>query len=199
MKEKIILIGGGGHCRACIDVIEQEGKYDIVGILDTSKRVGKKIMNYEIIGIDQDIPKFKNNVSNFFITIGQIKSPQKRIILYETIKKVSGKLPVIVSPLAYVANSAKIGEGTIVMHHSLVNASAYIGKNCIINSKALIEHDAMIGDHCHISTASVINGDVKVGEKTFFGSGAISLHGARVPPNSFIKANTLFLSKPIED
>jgi len=33
MKEKIILIGGGGHCKSCIDVIEQEGRFIIAGIV----------------------------------------------------------------------------------------------------------------------------------------------------------------------
>jgi hypothetical protein len=30
----IFLIGGGRHCKSCIDVIEQEGLFDIAGILD---------------------------------------------------------------------------------------------------------------------------------------------------------------------
>ena len=29
MNPKLILIGGGGHCAACIDVIEQENKFEI--------------------------------------------------------------------------------------------------------------------------------------------------------------------------
>ncbi len=34
MKEKIVLIGGGGHCRSAIDVIELTNKYEIIGIVD---------------------------------------------------------------------------------------------------------------------------------------------------------------------
>lgn len=33
-----------------------------------------------------------------------------------------GKLPVIISPLAYVSKHAGIEEGTIVMHYALENA-----------------------------------------------------------------------------
>ena len=33
-KPEILLIGGGGHCHSVIDVIEQEGKYKIAGIID---------------------------------------------------------------------------------------------------------------------------------------------------------------------
>jgi FlaA1/EpsC-like NDP-sugar epimerase len=36
-KEKIILIGGGGHAHSVIDVIEQENKYEIVGIIDVEE------------------------------------------------------------------------------------------------------------------------------------------------------------------
>ena len=37
-KEKLILVGGGGHCKACIDVIEEQGKFEILGILDLKDR-----------------------------------------------------------------------------------------------------------------------------------------------------------------
>lgn len=37
----LILIGGGGHCKAVIDVAETAG-YTILGILDIPEKVGKK-------------------------------------------------------------------------------------------------------------------------------------------------------------
>ena len=49
MKEKIILIGGGGHCHSVIDVIEQEDKYEIIGIVDKKEVIGKDILGYKII------------------------------------------------------------------------------------------------------------------------------------------------------
>ncbi|MCK4829405.1 acetyltransferase, partial [bacterium] len=173
MNPDIILVGGGGHCKSCIDVIEQAGTFQIAGIVDVPGKLRQKILGYEIIAIDDDLPQLVNEYENFLITIGQIKSPIKRISLFEKTKKLGGKFPVIISPLAYVSKHAKIEEGTIVMHHTLVNAGATIGKNCIINTRALIEHDACIGDHCHIATASVINGGAKIGQGTFFGSNAV--------------------------
>ncbi|MGJ0342804.1 acetyltransferase, partial [Aliarcobacter cryaerophilus] len=46
MKEKIVLIGGGGHCHSVIDVIEQTNKYEIIGIVDTKENIGKKVLDY---------------------------------------------------------------------------------------------------------------------------------------------------------
>ena len=89
------------------------------------------------------------------------------------------KLPVIISPYAYVSPYAQIGCGTIVMHNAIINADARVGDNCIINSRALIEHDVVIGNHCHISTGAVVNGAVEVGDNTFIGSGASSCSGGQ--------------------
>jgi len=43
MKSELILVGGGGHCKSCIDVIERQGKYRIAGIIRPRfKRNGKR-------------------------------------------------------------------------------------------------------------------------------------------------------------
>ena len=186
MKEKIILIGGGGHCKSCIAVIEQEGKYRIAGIVDLPEKLHQKILDYEIIATDDDLPRLVNEYENFLITLGQIKSPGKRIRIFQTLKESGAKLPIIISPLAYVSKHAEIEEGTIVMHHALVNAGARIGSNCIINSKTLIEHDAVIGDYCHVATGAVINGGVKVGRGTFFGSNAVCKEYIEIGENAVI-------------
>jgi sugar O-acyltransferase (sialic acid O-acetyltransferase NeuD family) len=189
MKPKIILVGGGGHCRSCIDVIEQEGKYLIAGIIDVTENLHQKILGYDIIGTDLELPDLLKEYDQFLITIGQIKSAIKRRMLFERLKALNAKFPVIISPFAYVSRHAQIGEGTIVMHKAVVNAGARVGKNCIINTKALIEHDAQIGDHCHIATASVINGGVKVGSETFFGSNAVSREYIEIGEKSVIGCN----------
>jgi sugar O-acyltransferase (sialic acid O-acetyltransferase NeuD family) len=184
--QNLILIGGGGHCKSCIDVIEQQGKFQIAGIVDLPEKLHQKILGYEIIAIDDDLPRLVNEYENFLITLGQIKSPGKRIIIFQTLKESGAKSPVIISPLAYVSKHAEIGDGTIIMHHALINAGAKIGSNCIINSKALIEHDAIIGDHCHIATGATINGGVKIGPGTFFGSNAVCKEYIEIGKNAVI-------------
>ena len=190
-RPKIILIGGGGHCRSCIDVIETENIFDIFGILDLIENIGKKIFDYPIIGSDEDIPKFVQEKFNFLITLGHIKSNEARVRIFNLLKKMNAKMPVIISPYAYVSEHSQISEGTIIMHHALINANSIIGANCIINSKALIEHDCEIGDHCHVAPGAILNGNVKVGGGSFIGSGSVTIQGINIKENSFIRANSL--------
>lgn len=191
MKPKIVLIGGGGHCKSCIDVIEQEGRFEIAGIIDVKDKVSQNVLNYKVIGSDEDLIFLVKEYEYFLITIGQIKSSAKRIEKFNQLNALNAKMPVIISPRAYVSKYAAIGTGSIVLHNAVVNANATIGRNCIINTGAIIEHDAIIGDNCHISTGAIVNGGVKIEDGVFFGSGAVSKESIRIVKNSFIKANAL--------
>lgn len=179
MKQKnLILLGGGGHCKSVIDVAESAG-YSVLGIFDVSEDVGKNVLAYKVIGTDEDIPRYVDK-AEFVITVGFIKNPAVRIKLYDKVKEAGGKFATIIASTAHVSKYATLGEGTVVMHQAVVNAGARIGANCIINTFANIEHDAVVGNQCHISTGSKINGDCKVGERVFIGSQSVLANGIEV-------------------
>jgi len=179
-------VGAGGHARSCIDVIEHDGRFSIVGLLGLPHEVGTQVLGYPVLGTDDDLPGIVKKVGNALVTLGQIKTAEPRIRLFRQLEAVGCDLPVIISPRAHVSRHARLGAGTIVMHGALVNAGAEVGRNCIINSQALIEHDACIGDHCHISTAATVNGGVWVGEGSFVGSNTVVRQGVRIGANCLI-------------
>jgi len=191
MKPEIILVGGGGHCNSCIDVIEQENKFRIAGVVDEQKK-SAKVLGYPVLGGDKDLSDLRKNYEYALVTIGQIKTPEIRMKLYQQLIQMGFNLPVIISPRAYVSKHAVILDGSIVMHDVVINTQARIGSNCIINTKALIEHDSIIGNHCHVSTGAIINGDVAVGNGVFIGSNAVVRHSVQINDNFFIRASSLF-------
>ena len=169
----VVLLGGGGHCRSVIDVIEQAGLYSILGVLEKEGFSDSNLMGYPLLGSDQDLPAFIEQNCAVVITIGQIKTSEPREKLYRYAKEAGAEMPVVVSPRAYLSRHAKVDSGTTVMHEAIVNCSAEIGENCIINTRALVEHDAKIGSHTHIATGALINGGVQIGQRCFIGSGAV--------------------------
>jgi|SRR5665647_315819 len=191
--QPIILIGGGGHCISCIDVVEQTGLYQIIGILDLPEKLGLKVLNYSVIGTENELGKFLPECSDFLITVGQIKSSELREIIFHKVIKAGGRLPVIISPLSYVSTNARIDEGSVVMHHAMVNSGAFVGKGCILNTKSLIEHEAKIGNFCHISTAAVINGQTEVGDFCFIGSNTVVTNNIHIAANTIIAAGSQVL------
>lgn len=188
----LILIGGGGHCAACIDVIESQGKYRIQGILDSNDKIGTTLLGYPILDTDEAISKYIAKGCHFLITVGQIQSSGIRELLYIELLSLNAQLATVISPRAHVSRTAQIGKGVIVMHDALINAGAQVSDNCIINTKSLVEHDAFIGTHCHISTGAVVNGGAEVATGSFVGSNAVVVQGAITESKAFIKAGSCY-------
>lgn len=191
---QLILIGGGGHCKSCIEVIESTNQFEIIGILDILPKVGERILDYKIIGTDNDIRHFiQQGITHFFITLGQIKTQEIRKKTFDLLMVNKVQIPIIISSKAIVSSRTTIGKGTIIMHSAIVNADVKVGDNCIINTMANIEHEVIIGNNVHISTGAMINGQVVLGNDIFVGSNSVIKNNIAICDNVVIGAGSVVL------
>ena len=171
--QNIIIIGSGGHAVSCVDVILSTKKFKIKGYISDKPNLDlPKSINW--LGDDRYFKRIKKNQNIFigFANIGR-KNLDKRIKIYNKLKKIGCRFPIIISKHSYVSKNSKIGCGTIIMHNAVINANVEIGENCIINSNSLIEHDCSIGNHTHVSTEVIVNGNCKILEKSFLGTRSV--------------------------
>ena len=186
MKE-LILLGAGGHAKACLDVINTKKEYKVSFLVGKNNINDSKIFdNKKIISEITFNKKIKKNI---FIAIGQLKNGKNREQLFNYYKKKNFFFPTPVSSTAYVSKKAEIQEGTILMHNTTVNSNSKIGKNCIINTGSIIEHDVIIGDNVHIAPGAIILGGSIIKKNSFIGAGTV------IKQNSIISKNTVIGSK----
>ncbi len=185
----LVFIGGGGHCKSVIGIAEKCG-FDILGIIDRPSELGNKVLDYKVIGTDDDIVKFAYKAV-FHITVGFVKNAELRIKLFENVVKHNGKIVSIISPNACVSKYSEIRDGAAVMNFANVNAGAVIGRNVIINNFANVEHDVKIGEHTHVSTGAMINGDCKIGSRCFVGSQSVIANGINICDDVIIGAGAV--------
>lgn len=188
VKIPLILVGGGGHCKSVIDVAESAG-YTILGILDKPEEVGKQVLDYKVIGTDDDIPQYVDK-AEFLITVGQIKSAAIRKKVAERIRNAGGRLATIIAPDAYISKYASVGEGSIIMHRAFLNAEAVVGCNTIINTLTNLGHEVKVGDFCHLSTGVMVCGNVTIGDEVFIGSQSVVNQGVQVSSEVVIGSMT---------
>jgi len=197
-KKKIVLIGGGGHCKVVISILKKLDNFEIVGIVDNYKE-DSSISGIKITGTDNDLKDiYKNGTQYALITVGSVKDNTKRYKLFNMAKEIDFKFPVIISHEAVVDESVKIEEGSVIMPGSIINIDSFIGKNCIINTGSIIEHDCKIGNHCHLSPGVHISGAVNIGELSFIGIGATIIQGIKIGKNVTIGAGSVAI-KDIPD
>ena len=192
-KKKIVLIGGGGHCKVVVSILIKLDNFEIVGIVDNYK-AETLISRIKIMGTDDDLKDiYKNGIHYALITVGSTKDNTKRYRLFNMAKEIGYKFPIIISPEAIVDESVKIDGGTVIMPGSIINIDSSIGKNCIINTGAIIEHDCKMGDHCHIAPGVHISGAVNIGELSFIGIGVTIIQGIKIGKNVTIGAGSVVI------
>lgn len=192
--KSLVLIGNGGHCRSCIEVIETSKEFKIKGLISHPNNSIKTFMNYKVIGNDDNLDNCFAKGDQALICIGQISSAEKRVNIFYSLEKKGISMATIKSKFSIVSRYSSIGKGSAIMHNVTVNANAYIGVNCILNTNSLIEHDARVGNHCHISTGAIVNGAAEIGNECFIGSGAIIREGVKIGDKSIISSGQIVMA-----
>jgi len=199
MKERLIIIGGGGHAKVIIDAVLAGGKYEMYGIIDQKIEHWTEILGVRVIGPESTLTEiFKKGIKNAFIGVGSIGDCSARKTIYKKLKSVGFELPVIVHPKAVVARDVEFGEGTFVAASATINPGTKVGKNVIINTSSSIDHDCNIGDFVHIAPGAVLCGTVTVGEETHVGMGANIIQGVTIEKKCFITAGCLVKTDQID-
>lgn len=171
ISNRILLIGGGGHCKSVLDSLLEFNKFTEIGIIDIKENVGQKVLGVSVIGSDDDLPQlFAEGYKYAFVTVGSIGNPNLRIKLFNKIYKIGFKIPNIIDPSAVISRHVKMETGIYVGKNAVINAGCIIHKGSIINTGSVIEHDCVIGEFVHIAPGSVLCGEVQIGTNTHIGA-----------------------------
>jgi sugar O-acyltransferase (sialic acid O-acetyltransferase NeuD family) len=177
----LIIIGGGGHTRVLIDVLQTLGaKIEGIVTQDTAL-IGTTILGVPVLCLEYDLevdPKkvlLVNGIGNYTQS-GDTGLHVRRNAVSNAIAK-GYVFTSVISPHAIVSRHATLASGAQILHGAVVQPCAMVGEHTIINSHATIEHDARIGAYAHIAPAAVVCGDANIGELTHIGANATILQG----------------------
>lgn len=196
---RILLLGGGGHCRSVLDSLLGLEEYAQVGIVDWPEKCRNGIYGVLVAGSDEDLPRlFREGWKYAFVTLGSIGNYKRREQLYRCLLDIGFEVPVICDGSAVVSRNAALGNGTFVGKHAIINAGTTVGACAIINTGAILEHDCSIGNMTHISTGSTLCGGVSVGDGTHIGAGTVIRQKLSVGADSIIGIGSV-VTKNIAD
>lgn len=182
---RLLLIGGGGHCRSILDCVISRGLYEKIGIVDFDQTVSA--LDISVVGTDDDLPQLLNDGwKNAFISVGSIGSTGLRRKLYRMVKQIGFSVPSIIDPTATISRDVIIGEGVFIGKGAIVNTGSRIGACAIVNTGSIIEHDCEVGAFAHVSPRATLCGQVNVGDDTHIGAGAVVCQGTRIGAYSII-------------
>ncbi|WP_044262235.1 UDP-3-O-(3-hydroxymyristoyl)glucosamine N-acyltransferase [Bacteroides timonensis] len=66
---------------------------------------------------------------------------------------------VYIAPFACIGEYAEVGDNTMIHPHATVGSGAKVGSDCILYANTTIYHDCRIGNHCILHSGCVIGAD----------------------------------------
>lgn len=163
MKKNIVIIGCGSSLIYTVDIIEKQGLYNIVGLIDSLKDIGTELYGYKVIGRQEQIAKLitQYNIEGGIITIG---TNYIREIVRKDIEKYVNNFEWInaIHPTAIIGSRVALGKGLLIMANVTINPGTKMGDFCHCYTGAIIEHDNTFEDYSSISANSCTGGYVKV-------------------------------------
>ena len=195
MDKKLLLIGGGGHCKSVLDSVLTSNEYSEIGIIDKKENNRDNILGIPIIGSDDDLYKlYQDRYHYAFVTVGSIGEPSLRIKLFKMLETIGFEIPNIIDSTAIVSNQVKVERGIFIGKNVVVNVGTSIKDGSIINTGSTIEHDCIINQFCHIAPGTVLCGEVEVGENTHVGAGSVIKQQIKIGSDTIIGMGSVVLN-----
>lgn len=183
----IVIVGGGGHAKMCIDLLRQTKEYEILGIIDDNLEMGIAILGVKVIGGNNSLSKLVTLGVKYAVNgVGAISDPKLRGKIHEDLTNVGFVLPNLVHPASNVEPSVTMGDGNQIMMGAAVGSDVQIGNGCIVNSGAIISHECTLRDHCHVAPGAVLAGSIDVGNSSVIGMGATVYLGLNIGRDAVI-------------
>lgn len=193
--KNVIILGASGHGSVIMDCIEKEGKYKIVGFLDSIKKKGLQHNGYDILGSEFDLPFIihKYNIFGGIVAIGD-NWTRKQVV--SKILKIVPKFKFIsvVHPNSILGKNVKIGEGTAIMPGVIVNTNSNIGNHCILNTFSSLDHDGNMQDYSSLAPRVGIGGNFTLGKYSAICLGTHIIENIKIGYHTVVGAGSLVLS-----
>lgn len=187
-KKSVLIFGGGGHAKMCIDIMKQTNSHTILGIVDDTIPVNTEVLGIPVLGKVNEIEKLiDKGLQQIILGVGGVLTKGFRKKTFTSLKQSGLQIPNIIHPSATIEPSVVLGEGNQIMQGAIVGSNVQIGNNCIINSGCIISHDTIIGDHVHIAPGAIIAGGVIIKDDTTIGMGCTIFLGLTIGKNVIIQ------------
>lgn len=192
--QRVLVVGSSGHARSLINVIESDGNFTIVGLLDDFRLAGESLNGYRILGGVSDLSNLVSqlDINGIFLGVGDNFS---RSVLVEKIQRDCPTLrfPSAVHAAAVLAPDVKTSDGVVIMAGALVGPNAVVEQFCIINSGACLEHDAFMAEYSSLGPNAVTGGYCRIGHHTAICIGAVLSHRVTIGEHTVIGAGSTVL------
>lgn len=198
MSIPLVIVGAGGQAREIAGVLAAQafcGKspWHLIGFLadDDVSAAHAKTLPAPLLGG----PVWLADHPEARVIIG-IGNARARMEMAHRLQAIQPSLifATVIHPQAWLAASASLGDGSVVMAGALVNVDVRIGQHAILNLGCTISHDCILGQAVSVGPGAHLAGGVNVGDEVEIGVGVACRPLARIGERTVVGAGAVVVA-----
>jgi sugar O-acyltransferase (sialic acid O-acetyltransferase NeuD family) len=193
--EKVVILGAriDGHAKVVLEIIEAEGKYEVVGFIDDNLfEKGGSIRNIPVIGKTSDLLELKHKFGLYGAIVAIGNNPQRRK-LGDKIQEAGLQLINAIHPSVHIDSDVVFGMGNCFCQGVIIVTGTRIG-NCVnVHTGATIDHDNIIEDGANLGPGVHTSGRVTICRDAFLGAGTLVIPDGYVGEGAITGAGTVVI------
>ena len=152
-NKNLLILGAVQYGTVVKEIAQSMGCFEKIDFLDDSFGEDNPDYHEKSIGKIADAEAF---CTDYLYAIPAIGNPNKRLELIKQLEESCFRVPVIVSPKAYVSPSAQLQKGVVVEPLAGVHSNTVVSTGTYISMGAEVNHNAVVADGCHIGSNAVV-------------------------------------------
>lgn len=170
MNKNLLILGAGQYGTVAREIAQSMQCFEKIEFLDDCYGTDSAFYHEETVGRFCDYEGFAGEYSYAIVAVGNPEHRQKQM---EKLKEAGFRIPVLVSPKAYVSPSVQLRMGCIVESFAGINANVVVGEGTIISMGAMVDHNSVVMDFCHIDCGAVVESGALVGRGMTVAAGMV--------------------------
>ncbi len=162
MKNNLLIIGASLYGLVAKEIAKRMDCFGKIGFIDDNAEIAPD--GDKILGKFSYINTLRNEYDSVIVAIGNADVRLSMLEKLKTDKYFS--IATLISPLAYIAPTAKIAEGCIIEPMAVVHTKCVISRGCIISAGAVVNHASVCEEGVHVDCNATVAGYMMVPRKT---------------------------------
>lgn len=184
-KQRLLIIGAGGHGRSVAEAAVLHGDYELTAFLDDAAESSQRVWDWPVWGTTTMLAACRDRVDAVIVAIG---NNALREILHQRVQAEGLLLATVVHPAATVSPRAAMGQGCAIMAGAIVGTDAQLGEGVIVNCGAVVDHDCTVEPFGHLGVNAGMAGGSVLGRRAWMPVGAALAYGVRVAADRVLRA-----------
>lgn len=192
--ERIIVLGGGGHGRETVSLIQaaeavSPGRWDLLGVVGDGDPDLGFLASTGVPWLGS-IEEFRAGSIGVSVAVGD---GHRRATLQQRARELGFRPVVLIHPTASIGLDVDMGDGCYVGCLTAMTAHVRLGEGVQVNVSCSLSHEVRLGDFVTLSPGVRLSGGVVVGDGATIYTGATVLPDVRVGRKSVVGAGAVVL------